>query len=78
MTYLPATVIGRWFYLYLIFDLYSRKIVGWEVHAEDDCDHAAHLVQRTAFAEGIATCATKPVLHSDNGRYAANASNVGA
>lgn len=67
MTYLPATVTGRWFYLYLILDLYSRKIVGWEVHAEDDSDHAAHLVRRTAFAEGIATCVTKPVLHGDNG-----------
>ena len=67
MTYLPATVAGRWFYLYLILDLYSRKIVGWEVHAEDDSDHAAHLVRRTAFAEGIATCATNPVLHGDNG-----------
>lgn len=54
-------------YLYLILDLYSRKSVGWEVHAEDDSDHAAHLVRRTAFAEGIATCATKPVLHGDNG-----------
>lgn len=29
MTYLP----GRWFHLYLILDLYSRKIVGAEVHA---------------------------------------------
>ena len=67
MTYLPATVAGRWFYLYLILDLYSRKIVGWEVHAEDDSDHAAHLVRRTAFAEGIASCSTKPVLHGDNG-----------
>lgn len=28
MTYLPTTVIGRWFHLYLILDLYSRKIVG--------------------------------------------------
>ena len=25
MTYLPAIVMGRWFYLYLILDLYSRK-----------------------------------------------------
>jgi putative transposase len=52
---------------YLILDLYSRKIVGWEVHGEDDADHAADLVRRTAFAEGIATSATKPVLHGDNG-----------
>jgi putative transposase len=32
MTYLPTQVQGRWFYLYLIQDLYSRKIVGWEIH----------------------------------------------
>jgi putative transposase len=37
MTYLPATVTGRWFHLYLILDLYSRKIVGWEVHDSDRC-----------------------------------------
>ncbi len=44
--------MGRWFYLYLILDLYSRKIVGWEVHDSDHADHAAHLVRRTALAEG--------------------------
>ncbi|GFP27571.1 MAG: hypothetical protein DDT20_01048 [Firmicutes bacterium] len=67
MTYLPATVVGRWFHLYLILDLYSRKIVGWEVHDSDHSDHAAHLVRRTALAEGIAALTVKPVLHGDNG-----------
>ena len=67
MTYLPAQVLGRWFHLYLILDLYSRKIVGWEVHDSDHADHAAHLVRRTALAEGIAALASKPVLHGDNG-----------
>jgi putative transposase len=67
MTYLPAPVMGRWFYLYLILDLYSRKIVGWEVHDSDHADHAAHLVRRTVLAEGIAAMGTKPVLHGDNG-----------
>jgi putative transposase len=67
MTYLPAQVMGRWFFLYLILDLYSRKIVGWEVHDVDHADHAAHLVRRTALAEGIAAMGTKPVLHGDNG-----------
>jgi putative transposase len=67
MTYLPAQVMGRWFYLYLILDLYSRKIVGWEVHEADHADHAAHLVRRTALAEGIAALGTQPVLHGDNG-----------
>jgi len=67
MTYLPAVVMGRWFHLYLILDLYSRKIVGWEVHDTDDSEHAVHLVRRTALAEGIAAMTTKPVLHGDNG-----------
>jgi putative transposase len=67
MTYLPANVTGRWFHLYLILDLYSRKIVGAEVHAQDHSDHAVHLVRRTALAESIATMDAKPVLHGDNG-----------
>ena len=67
MTYLPAVVMGRWYYLYLILDIYSRKVVGWEVHDTDDADHAAHLVRRTALAEGIAALQSKPVLHGDNG-----------
>ena len=67
MTYLPAVVMGCWFHLYLILDLYSRKIVGWEVHDSDHSDHAVHLVRRTALAEGIAAMTDKPVLHGDNG-----------
>lgn len=67
MTFLPCVVAGRWFYLYLILDLYSRKVIGWEAHDNDDADHAAHLVRRTALAEGIHMAAPKPVLHGDNG-----------
>lgn len=48
MSFLPARVAGQWFYLYLILDLYSRKILGFEVHASDSADHASHLVRRTA------------------------------
>lgn len=48
-------------------DLYSRKIIGWEVHGSDSAAHAAHLLQRTALVEGIATLADKPVPHGDNG-----------
>ena len=67
MTYLPAQVMGRWFFLYLILDLYSRKIVGWEAYDSDHADHAVPLVRRTALAEGIAALTAKPVLHGDNG-----------
>ena len=69
MTYLPTQVGGQWFYLNLIQDLYSRKIIGCEVHAEDDEDHATQLAVRTALAEGIALLDSdkRPVLHGDNG-----------
>jgi transposase InsO family protein len=60
-------VAGRWFFLYLILDVYSRKIVGFEVHDSDDADHAAQLLKRTVLAEGIHAQANKPVLHGDNG-----------
>ncbi|KAI3606158.1 Transposase [Cupriavidus necator H850] len=42
--------------------MYSRKIVGAEVHDSDESVHAVHLVRRTALAEGIAAMDTKPVL----------------
>jgi putative transposase len=69
MTFLPAQVSGRWFFLYLILDVYSRKIVGFEVHADDNSDHAARLLHRTALAEGIHAVPRdeRPVLHGDNG-----------
>jgi putative transposase len=67
VTYLPSRLQGGWFYLYVILDLFSRKIVGHEVHETDQAEHAAHLVRRTALAEGIHAHALRPVLHGDNG-----------
>jgi putative transposase len=67
VTFLPANVQGRWFYLYLILDLYSRKIVGFEVHDTDSADHAAHLARRAALTEAVHAMPVKPVLHGDNG-----------
>jgi putative transposase len=68
VTFLPAArVHGRWFYLFLILDLYSRKIVGHEVHEADQAEHAAHLARRTALAEGLHARLVRPVLHGDNG-----------
>jgi len=65
ITYLQAGVRGTFYYLYLFVDIWSRKIVGWEVHNEESMDHAAVLVRRLARKEGID--ADKLVLHSDNG-----------
>ncbi len=67
LTYLPAMVAGRWFYLYVILDVFSRKIVGYAVHPKDSAEYAAQLAKRTALAEGIHEVDAKPVLHGDNG-----------
>lgn len=66
ITYLNGPVKGLFYYLYLIIDLYSRDIVGWEVWEEESADHASELIRRACLAQGRLT--TEPlVLHSDNG-----------
>ena len=65
ITWLPGPVAGTFFYLYLIVDIYSRKIVGWEVHDRETAEFAAALLRRAVWAE---QCLTRPlVLHADNG-----------
>ncbi len=65
ITWLPGPVRGLFYYLYLILDLYSRKIVAWEIHETEASDLAARLVHKACLAEGIG--AQPLVLHSDNG-----------
>jgi transposase InsO family protein len=65
ITYLAGPVKGLFFYLYLIIDLYSRKIVGFEVYDEESGEHAANLVERTVRRENAVIHPL--VLHSDNG-----------
>lgn len=67
ITYLPAAIRGQFFYLYLILDLYSRKIVGWEVYAEESGANASVLLTRSCVAEGIGQHGKPLVLHADNG-----------
>ena len=67
VTYLPTLVIGAWFYLTVILDVFSRKILGFTVETSDNAEHAAKLVRRIALQEGIHAQSVKPVLHGDNG-----------
>ena len=65
ITYLASTVRGLFYYLYLFEDIFSRKIVGYEVHEQECGERAAELIQRCMLRE---QCLNKPVvLHSDNG-----------
>ena len=65
ITWLPGSAKGFYYYLYLILDLFSRKVVGWEIHDEESSEHASELVARTHLREGVGEHPL--VLHSDNG-----------
>lgn len=65
ITYLKTPLQGVYFYLYLVLDIYSRKIVGWCVQAHENSEYAAQLVQQIAAREGLAPA--QVTLHSDNG-----------
>jgi len=65
ITYLATTIKGVFFYLYLIMDIFSRKIVGWEVYDSESADQAAAVFRKAHLREGIAD--DDLVLHSDNG-----------
>ena len=65
ITYLRSRVRGVYFYLYLVVDIWSRRIVGWAIHDIESGELAAALVEKV--------CAANPRrdtilwLHSDNG-----------
>jgi len=65
ITYLAAAIRGVFYRLYLVEDIFSRKIVGWEVHEDEKSAHASALIRKTCLAEGIREDGL--VLHSDNG-----------
>lgn len=65
ITYLRGTIRGRFYYLYLILDVWSRKIVGTAVHEIEDNELAAELIREAARREHIGP--GDLVLHSDNG-----------
>jgi putative transposase len=65
ITYLPSPVKGEFYYLYTVLDIYSRKIVGWEVHREESADHATTLLESTYIREGVQR--DQVALHQDNG-----------
>ena len=36
ISYLPTSVKGIWLYLYLVMDVWSRKVVAWDVESSED------------------------------------------
>jgi putative transposase len=65
ITWMPSTVRGRYFYWYMIKDIFSRKLVANEVWEQESAEHSSVLLKKGCWREGIAG---RPlVLHSDNG-----------
>jgi putative transposase len=65
ITFLRSPIRGAYFYLYLVVDIWSRKIIAAEVHAEERADIAAGLIERAC--EGEHVDPGQLVLHADNG-----------
>lgn len=65
ITYLPGPVAGRFFFLYLVLEVYSRKIVAHEVHDQESAEHAAQLIEQAVRREGVPPGVL--IVHQDNG-----------
>jgi putative transposase len=65
ITFLPTKVRGRFLKLYIVLDVWSRMIVGAEVHEIEDASLAAALIESCCIAQRIS--ADQLILHSDNG-----------
>jgi transposase InsO family protein len=65
ITYLKCPIRGVFFYLYMMVDVWSRKVVGWAVHDVECSKLAAALFEQTCKAMTLDPRGI--VLHSDNG-----------
>ena len=65
ITYLLSEIRGVYYYLYLFLDIFSRKIVGWEVHDNESSALSSRLLVNICAREGVRR--DQVTLHSDNG-----------
>jgi putative transposase len=66
ITYLPTPVRGRFLRLYLVLDVWSRRIVGWKVHERESEELAAEMIRD--ICNDVNVDPNGLVLHSDNGK----------
>ena len=65
ITYLKTMVRGQFYYVYLMMDVWSRRIVGFDIREEETMDHSSRLMRKLCDNERINK--DQLVLHSDNG-----------
>lgn len=65
ITYLQTSVKGLFFYLYMVVDVWSRKIITAQIFAEESMEHSSMLLAHACMINGVQP--EELVLHSDNG-----------
>ena len=65
ITYLKTSIKGKFYYLYLPMDVFSRMIVYWEIHESENSDLSSLMIERACNENNIQP--NQIVLHSDNG-----------
>ena len=63
ITWLKTAIQGEYYYLYLVMDIFSRRIVQWEIHERESSAKAAAMLKsldKKKYVRGT-------TLHSDNG-----------
>ena len=65
ITYLQTSVKGLFFYLYMVVDVWSRKIIAAQIFTEESMEHSSMLLAHACMINGVQP--EELVLHSDNG-----------
>ncbi len=65
ITYIKSNITGLFFYLYVFMDIYSRKVVGWDIFSNESMENSSKLFEQICRKENVEK--GKLTLHSDNG-----------
>lgn len=65
ITYLKTSIRGKFYYLYLPMDVFSRMIVHWEIHEFENSELSSMMIENACVKNNITK--GQVVLHSDNG-----------
>jgi transposase InsO family protein len=71
ITYLKTKIRGRFYYLYMFMDVWSRAIMGWEIHETEDKYISSAMMERLCLEHSVDK--DKLTLHADNGGPMKNA-----
>lgn len=65
ITKLRGPQAGIWYQLYVVLDIFSRKIVGWRIETREDAELAEALIAESYHREGVPP--HQLTLHADRG-----------